>query len=275
MPATPPPVGATPPPFPQAPPSSHASPTPEKNTVGLIALVLSIIGLVFACIPGVLIVGWVLLPIAFILAIVSLFAKGKKGLGIAALAISVVGTVVGVIVFFAVAVDAVDTAMEGRTSVSTSDGETISSDDTDAVGGSRDNPLPIGATIENDDWTLTINSVNLDANSQVEQASSFNEPAPDGTTYILVNCTVTYTGDAPDGDTPWSSVDYVTAAGNTISAYDLFVDVPDEIDTTSTLYSGASVSGNIGLAVPVDTVAQGTLAVGLDLDSATAFFAVQ
>ncbi|WP_258934510.1 hypothetical protein [Nesterenkonia pannonica] len=35
-------------------------------------------GAVFACIPGALIVGWVLLPIAFILGLVSLFLRGRR-----------------------------------------------------------------------------------------------------------------------------------------------------------------------------------------------------
>ena len=50
-----------------------AGPLPVKrsNTVGLIALVVGVIGFVFACVPGALVVGWVLLPIAFILGVVA------------------------------------------------------------------------------------------------------------------------------------------------------------------------------------------------------------
>src|SRR5690625_5746091 len=82
-----------------------------RNTVGLIALITAIVGAVFAVIPGALIIGWILLPIAFILSIVSLFLKNqKRGQGIAALIISVIGTVIGVIVFFAVVTTAVDEA---------------------------------------------------------------------------------------------------------------------------------------------------------------------
>jgi hypothetical protein len=78
-------------------------PTRQSNTVGLVALILSIIGFVFACIPGALIVGWVLLPAAFILSIVGLCLSGKsKGTSIAAVIISIIGVVVGFVVFFAV-----------------------------------------------------------------------------------------------------------------------------------------------------------------------------
>ena len=87
--------------------------------VGLIALITAVLGFIFACVPGALIVGWVLLPIAFILALVSLFVKDKpKGMGIAALIVSVVGTIVGFVVFFAVVGSSVDNAFgSGDTTV--------------------------------------------------------------------------------------------------------------------------------------------------------------
>jgi hypothetical protein len=81
------------------PPPSLAGPqAPAKrtNTIGLIALIVSIIGFVFACVPGALIVGWVLLPMAFVLGIVGVFLSGKaKGTSIAAIIVSIIGTVVG------------------------------------------------------------------------------------------------------------------------------------------------------------------------------------
>ena len=82
-------------------------PAKRNNTIGLIALIVSVIGFVFACVPGALIVGWVLLPIAFILGIVGLLLSGKaKGTSIAAVIVSIIGTVVGVVVFLTVASDA-------------------------------------------------------------------------------------------------------------------------------------------------------------------------
>ena len=82
--------------------------------VGIISLVCAIVGFIFACIPGALIIGWILLPIAFILSLVSLFLKGKKkGTGVAGLIISIVGTLVGVLVFFAVVATAFDDATSG------------------------------------------------------------------------------------------------------------------------------------------------------------------
>src|SRR5690606_26353760 len=86
----------------------------NRNTVAIVALAAAVLGFIFACIPGALILGWGLLPIAFILALVSLFLKGKgKGLGITALILSVVGTVVGVVVFFTVIATSFDEAFSG------------------------------------------------------------------------------------------------------------------------------------------------------------------
>ncbi len=59
---------------PPLPPSDAAAPASGKtNIVALVAMIVAIVGFIFACIPGALIVGWILLPIAFVLSIVSLF----------------------------------------------------------------------------------------------------------------------------------------------------------------------------------------------------------
>jgi hypothetical protein len=71
------------------------------------------VGFIFACVPGALIVGWILLPISFILGIIALFQKGKpKWQGLTAIIVSVVGTIVGVIVFFALAAGAISDAID-------------------------------------------------------------------------------------------------------------------------------------------------------------------
>lgn len=59
-------------------PGTATAPKKQKNTLGLVALIVAVVGFIFACIPGALIIGWVLLPIAFILAIVALVLKGKS-----------------------------------------------------------------------------------------------------------------------------------------------------------------------------------------------------
>jgi hypothetical protein len=92
----------------------------QKNSLGRVALSVSIIGFVFGCVPEALIVGWVLLPIAFILGIAGLFLSGKaKGASIAGVIISVVGIVIGVAVFCTLATDEFDDAFGASHSIFT------------------------------------------------------------------------------------------------------------------------------------------------------------
>src|SRR5699024_10313798 len=115
---------------------------------------------------GALIVGWILLPVAFILGIVGVcLSNKKKGTSIAAIIVSVVGTIVGFVVFFAVVGNAVDEAVNesfggGDISVSgPEDGahaqpalDAGESDDSgDASQGTRQNPYPVGSTISDGD----------------------------------------------------------------------------------------------------------------------------
>jgi hypothetical protein len=111
----------------------------------MVALIVNIIGFVFACIPGALIVGWVLLPAAFVLSIVGLCLSGKsKGTSIAAV-ISITGVVVGVVVFFAVVADAFDDAFGksdfGKSDLSVPSSTSADGSDDGNQAGSRRNPV--------------------------------------------------------------------------------------------------------------------------------------
>lgn len=259
------------------PPNTQGAGT-SKNPVGTIALVTAILGFIFACIPGALIVGWVLLPIAFVLSLVSLFLAGKtKKAGIAGLIISIVGTIVGFMVFIFVAATAVDEAFSGgEVTVSTPDGKT--SDKADKKGperGTRENPLELGSSIKDDEWKVTIHSVDLNANKAISAANMFNDPPAEGNVFILVNLTAKYLGDDAEGSTPWVSVKFVTPAGNTFSSTDTFAVAPNEFDSLETLYNGASTSGNIVIEVPKADAAEGTLAVESGLLGKKVFFKVK
>lgn len=240
----------------------------QLNIVGLIALITAVLGFIFACMPGALIVGWILLPIAFVLAIVSLFVKEKpKGMGITALILSIVGTIVGVVVFFAVVGSSFDNAFgSGDTKVAAPSGEAGGTDgaadkEPAAGAGTRENPHPIGSVIESDDWRVVVNSVTLAATDAVVAANQFNEPPAEGSEYVLVNYSTTYIGDDPDGQMPFVSIDYVTAAGTTVNGLDNFVVAPEPIDSMSTLYKDGTATGNKAIEVPTATASQGVLAV--------------
>lgn len=281
-----PPQGAGP--TPSSLTSQAASEKKQRNVLAIVALVVAIVGFIFACIPGALLVGWILLPIAFILALVSLFMKGKKGLGLTALVVSVVGTVVGVFVFFSVMTSAVDDAFSSE-DISATPPDAASDQAAAAAGpgnsgeaseaqnneGTRANPYPIGTAITQGDWTVTVNSTTLDATQTVMNAKSYNEAPADGSQYLLANITATYNGDNSQGENPLVVLEYVTAEGTTVGTYDSVAVPPNDFDQTNTLYTGASTTGNIALEVPTATAGEGVLAVTPDTFGDKAFVAVQ
>lgn len=269
-----------------APPAYAPQGTPTeksaRNTLGLVAMIIAIVGFIFACIPGALIVGWLLLPIAFILGIVAVFLKGTKWQAITAIVVSVVGTIVGAIVFFAVVASSFNNAFSsGDTTVkdsSVSDeqatDEATSSEESATVG-TRDNPAPIGTEIANDEWRVTINSVTTGAAAaDAISANQFNEPADAGSEYIIVNYTVTYIGDDADGQIPaMVGVDYVTGGGATVGLGSKVVVAPESIDVLSTLYNGGTTTGNTAMQVP--SPVDGVIVVRPGMVADKVFVAVQ
>lgn len=121
---------------------------------------------------------------------------------------------------------------------------------------------------------MVINSVTPDATDAVVAASPINEAPDAGTVYMLINDTATYTGDDPDGGIPaFVSLNYVTAEGVTVDSLDKIVVAPDDIDTMSTLYDGASVTGNTAVQVP--TPVDGVLAVTAGMFADKVFVAIE
>lgn len=271
----------------QVPVSMQQAPAPVKkgrNTVGIVALVMAIIGFIFACVPGALIVGWILLPISFIVGLVGLFRKGEAiWPAITAVIVSVVGTVVGVFVFLVVVSNAVDEAMSSTSAVSAApapDGASSNSGESGAAGAAqgkiRENPYPLRSEISSKEWKVVINSVTFKADDKVAAANQFNEPPAEGKEYVLINYTATYIGNDPAGETPaFVLVDFVTAEGVTIDGADSLVAAPDAIDSMTVLYNGASVSGNVVRAVPSANAQDGVLAVTPGLLADKVFVAVK
>lgn len=269
-------------------PDGTQPPTEKKprNILGLIALIVAGIGFIFACIPGALVVGWILLPIAFILALVSLFLPGKgKGLGVAALIVSIVGTIIGFVVFFTVVGNAFNDAFNDDTTVVEQPAEQPASDEDDTAAeeepaaaeeGTRENPYPLGTKVSSDEWEVTVNSVTFAANDAVANANQFNEAPPEGSEYILINTTITYVGSDADGGMPaFVTIAYVTPTGETVDLTDSFAVAPEPLDTMTTLYNGGTVTGNVVLAVPSADAQAGAIAVQPGMLADKVFYAVQ
>jgi len=251
-------AGGSPPWPPYMPPQITQAPVKQKNTLGLIALVVAIIGFIFACVPGALVVGWVLLPIAFILGIVGMFQAGKtKQTSIAAIIVSIVGTVVGVSVFAFVVSDSVKEAfgssdLKPSSSVAASGGvgktdpSRGKSSSTDGLG-TRQNPLPIGQTVTSKDWEITL-GVPREADAEVAAANQFNDRPKAGLQFWIVAVTATYIGDES------GSVMFgvrVTFVGSDNRTYDDSCGViPDPLSDVGELYKDGVAKGNACVSVP-------------------------
>ena len=194
----------------------------ERNIIGIIGLVCAVLGLILSCIKGILLLGWILLPIGFILGVVGLFPKNKaKGPAIRAVITSIVGFIVAAVVFTLVIDEAFNDAFNKETTVTSdensqdavpagaaAEGQNSASDAGD--GSTRENPLPIGATLSSDEWKVTVNSVDLNATEAALAANPYNDQPEAGKTYIMVNITATYTGEDPQGATPFVDVEYLS-----------------------------------------------------------------
>ena len=268
-------------------PNAPAAPKQKNHTLGIVALVTAVAGFVFACIPGALIVGWILLPIAFVLSIVALCMKGKKLFGILAMVLSVVGTIVGFIVFFTVVAGAVDEAF-GGSEVSTVDSaienEDIAIEEEAAepvdepagpVEGSRENPFPLGTIVSNEEWEVSVNSVELGATEAVLAENVLNATPDEGDEYILVNVSAAYVGGGTGTPAVDLGFDYVTVDGVKVGTLETFAVAPDAFDSLTELYPGGTITGNQVFAVPSATAGEGTVAVRIGMFGDEVFFAAQ
>ncbi|MFJ2553176.1 DUF2510 domain-containing protein [Microbacterium sp. NPDC087591] len=82
--------------YPDAHPAFSPQQTPPRqmSVLGLIGLVAAVVGVVLACIPPLALIGWVVLGLAFIACIVSLFLPQAKWPGITGIGVSVLGAIV-------------------------------------------------------------------------------------------------------------------------------------------------------------------------------------
>ena len=241
-----------------------------RNTLGIIGLVVAVLGAVLSCVPGIAIVGWILLPIGFVLGVIGLTASDKpKGTAIGAVVVSIVGTLVAAAAFLVMMGSALDEVFGGDTTVTSSESGTAAGSGAGAGAsdpggsdevGTRANPASIGDTLANDEWRVVVNSVTRDGTDAVMGANMFNDPPPPGSEYALINLTATYLG-SDSAHVEFLSVAFVTDEGNVINSFDHAAVVPDPLG--GELYTGATATGNVDLAIPTD--AGGLLRIGLGL----------
>lgn len=143
----------------------------------------------------------------------------------------------------------------GETRVETSEGIAA------PQAGTVDDPYPIGSTIVSDDWEVTVNAVDLDATDEVLSADDENVEPATGEVYLMANITATYVGEDQAGALPPLKVQYLDDQGVEFLPQDTFVVTPDPFEITAALTPGASLTGNVVVSVPADTMKSAVLQV--------------
>lgn len=242
------------------PPVSNA-PVKQSNPIGLTALIVAAVAFLFAVVPFLSFIAWLPALAAIVLGIIGLVLKNRKrGLALAGLIVGVVAWIVAIIVSLAgVAgvVNAIDEELSSTVSPAQPADDAEEAEATPEEGaaeastedaGSRANPVPLGTVIDSADWTVVVNSFNPDGTSTVSSANQFNSEAPEGSTYAIVNYTVTYKGE-DSAYANYVSVNLVTDSGEVLDGLSDLVSLEDGFSLDE-LYAGGSVTGSRAIAVP-------------------------
>ncbi len=128
--------------------------------------------------------------------------------------------------------------------------------------GTRENPLPLGSTIELDgEWEVSLNESNLNVNSDVAAANMFNDKPDAGSQYASVVATLKYIG--TDTATPMFDLTFkfVSAAGTTHTTTDKYISADGQISDLNEMYPDATAEGVVIIQIPTADAAKGTWTV--------------
>ena len=226
-------------------PGATATEPAAKRPPHLIAwlgLGAAALGFILACIPGVLIAGWVLLPIGLILSIVAFFFKGAKWPAITGVILAVVGGIVAVIVAIAVIVSSAQQAFEefeDTITQSPDDGQIDSEDEPDAE---VDETGSLGESVTLEQYTGTAEVTIESATWGTTNGSDF---APDATNGGFLIIEVVWTGveDTTNSNPLYFSV---TDAAGVEGTLDIFA--PEMLEAAQ-VAPGEEVRGTISFDV--------------------------
>lgn len=122
--------------------------------------------------------------------------------------------------------------------------------------GTRDDPFPAGSTLTaslaaGGSVNLQLGPATWDAGAAIAAENMFNDPAPAGSTYVLVPVTMTNV-DSPEGQSTFLvDVIYVAPDGRSFEE-EYGVVAPNELSHVADLYSGGVGSGNLVFTIPAD-----------------------
>ncbi|MCH8563711.1 hypothetical protein LTI14_10885 [Nesterenkonia sp. YGD6] len=256
----------------------HYPQPPQSKALGIASMVIGIVAIVLGFIPLIGLLSFILGPAAIVLGILALANKTGQAQAITGIVTGALGLItvsIGTWLFGA-AMSSFEEETTGsvtqtvepegpeeseESEVNTEEpadvedeqaaGDESEPTETDEVG-TRANPLAIGETVSNRDWEVTVNSVTRDAGDQIAGENQFNDPAPEGTTYALINVSISYSGDASQTPLFGTGIAYVSGTGETIDEFDQYVVVPDPLDSMRELYNGGTEQGNVAIAIPND-----------------------
>jgi len=249
-------------------PSPTAEPRP-KSGLALAAMIVGIVAIIGAIIPGLSFVAFLPAIAALILGIIALVSKsaGRRKaltgviLGPIALIVAIgvsIATIVGGVGAQIAEPDQVPAPVAEPTDAPTPDAPPAAEE------GTRANPAAAGSTIEISNasgpiWQIQIGAANLNAGDVIAAENQFNSPADPGFQYILVPVTYTYVGN--ESGTPWLDVtiEFVSAAGTTHS--EAYVVAPGDYKDINEMYNGASATGNLVIMAPSADIDKGTWAI--------------
>lgn len=114
--------------------------------------------------------------------------------------------------------------------------------------GTRDNPYPIGTTVSNDDWQVTLGTP-ADGWKKIKAENSFNSKPEKGKAYYLVPVTAKYLGDKTG--TAWLDISVAFVGSDSVTYKDRCTAVfPKDLMDVAELYKGGVAKGNACLVVP-------------------------
>jgi hypothetical protein len=143
----------------------------------------------------------------------------------------------------------------------------------------RTDPSPIGTPVDiGEGWTFTVNGANFDADAEVLAASDFNDPAPEGQVYVLVDATIAYDGGSDGEAGSLFSVDVALVGDSNVAADDQcsVSSLDGELDLFADVFPGGSTSGTLCfLADAADTASLVAYATGEIFSDDYEFFALR
>jgi hypothetical protein len=132
--------------------------------------------------------------------------------------------------------------------------------------GTRENPFALGTPLVSDSGVeIVVNSVDFDAGAAIAAENMFNDPAPAGMRYALVNLSITNTSDEPIDTGFEISVSMIGSANRLYDFSNGYCSavIPNSLSDGGQLFTGGSFTGNECLLVPEAEVVDGSLLVGI------------